>query len=513
MKTKASIGIVGIAVFLVLVGAVSAVDAIAGTTVSVEPATQTVKSGDSFSVDIDVTYVTYMGMDQAVLNFDPSAMQATGIVEGAFLKSAGATLAIALIDNDAGTASFTYALMAPSVGVTGSGTLATINFDSNASAECTFDLTLTDVALADGDGDPIIVDEIINGEVKIDNTTPTVDITSPADGHWFDSEDVVITFHPWDNKDQLLNYSVYVDDEEVKNGTAPNCSVTEVNLGEIDECNHVIRVNVTDDVGFEGSDEITIHVDRTPPTVEIISPDEDEWFDSEPVIVEFHPWDNKADVLNYTIYVDDIEVDNGTAYNCTSTYVDLGILPECDHVINVTVEDYAGKTNSSEVTIHVDLYPPTVDIISPEQGLIYPNLCARLNFTAADPGVCPSGINWTAYSLDGGANVTITEKTIIEITAPCDHTLIVYAKDEVGKENSSAVTFTLWPGDVYDQSGQTGKVNGFDLQRLAWAFLSEPGDNNWNERADLKCDNKIDGFDLQRLAWNFMNDYTQICVY
>ncbi|CAD6491503.1 MAG: Cohesin domain protein [Candidatus Argoarchaeum ethanivorans] len=415
MKTKASIGVVGIAVFLVLVGAVSAVDA---TTVSVEPATQTVKSGDSFSVDINITDVTYMGMDQALLNFDPTAMQATGIVEGDFLKSAGTTSPYTGIDNTAGTAIFCYSLQTQGVGVSGNGTLATINFDTIPEAECTFDLTLTNILLADGNGDPITVDVTVDGEVKLDNTPPTVDITAPEDGHWFDSEDVVISFHPWDNK---------------------------------------------------------------------------------------------ADMLNYSIYDDGVEVANGTAANCSNKEVNLGVLTECDHVINVTVEDYAGKTNSSEVTIHVDLYPPTVDIMSPGQGLIYPNLCARLNFTAADPGVCPSGINWTAYSLDGGANVTITGNTTIEITTPCDHTLIVYAKDEVGKENSSAVTFALWPGDVYEQAGQTGKVNGFDLQRLAWAFMSEPGDPNWNERADLKCDNVVNGFDLQRLAWNFMNDYTVIC--
>jgi len=789
MKTKVSASIIGVLVILCLVFMVSAVDA---TTVKIDPATQTLKPGDAFSVNVTVENVTYMAADQATLNFDPSAMQATVIVEGDFLKSAGTTLGAGMevIDNVNGSVTFFYALMTPGVGVNGSGTLATIYFNTNVSAECTFPLNLTEVALADGDGNPITVYAIYNGEVKLDNTPPIVEIISPQNCSWFDSEDIVVIFHPWDEKAELLNYTVFLDGVEVANGTAVSCNNTTVNLGMLSECDHMIRVNVTDDVGLEGSAEVTIHVDLTPPTVEIISPQNGSWFDSEPfnitfhtwdnkaeflnysvfddgievangtaenctitnvtlnpvelgecnhtirvnvtdyagktnssgvtihvdltpptveilspqnctwfgsedLLVTFHPWDNKADMLDYWVYVDGVEKASGTAANCSNEVVNVGtILSECDHVIMVKVKDYAGKTNSSEVTIHVDLTPPTVEILSPqngtwfdsepvnvtfhpwdnqaellnytvfvddvevangtavgcnnimvnlgilsecdhvirvnvtddvglegsaevtihvdltpptveiispqngtwfdsepvnvtfhpwdnkadmlyywvyvddvekangtaancseevvnvgtilsecdhvitvvvkdhvgkmgfsevtihvdltpptveirspEAGMLYRTACVRLNFTAEDTGVCPSGIDEIYYVLDGGDPVTISGNATISDVGPCDHTVVVYVKDKAGKLNSSEVSFTAHPGDITGD----GKVNILDLQRLAWAFDSQPGSPNWNPDADLTCDDKVNIFDLQRLAWNFGNDYTVMC--
>lgn len=137
-----------LAVSLTLVPA--AVSANPGTVVKVDPASQVVIQGTSFEVDIYVEDVVYMAGGQATVNFDASAMQAIGITEGDFLKSGGSTLGIELIDNAAGTVTVAYVLMWPWVGVDSSGVLATIEFEADASASGTFDLTLTDVLLIDG---------------------------------------------------------------------------------------------------------------------------------------------------------------------------------------------------------------------------------------------------------------------------------------------------------------------------------------------------------------------------
>ncbi|CAD6491511.1 MAG: Right handed beta helix region [Candidatus Argoarchaeum ethanivorans] len=175
-----------------------------------------------------------------------------------------------------------------------------------------------------------------------------------------------------------------------------------------------------------------------------------------------------------------------------------------------TVENYV-YANITEFSIFAPLgnvIPINITITSPE-NTTYASTCVRLNFTVKPEG---TALAWIGYSLDGGPNVTIAGNTTVfdalGVTPPCDHNIVVYASDTHGNmAASNMVYFTMHPGDIKDD----GKVDGFDLQRLAWAFLSEPGDPNWNERADLKCDNKIDGFDLQRLAWNFLNDYTIIC--
>jgi len=186
MKIEAKIMGIGIAVLLFcLFPMVSPIDA---AVVGVEPTSQTIRPGENFVVSITIENIMDMNADQATLNFDPGAMQATGIVEGEFLKSGGTTIPIKIIDNTTGQATFAYALTTGSV--SGSGTLATINFDTNPSAEKgVFNLDLTNIMLANTIGDTIVIDKISNGTVTImgepivtatavATTTPTATITS-----------------------------------------------------------------------------------------------------------------------------------------------------------------------------------------------------------------------------------------------------------------------------------------------------------------------------------------------
>lgn len=55
-----------------------------------------------------------------------------------------------------------------------------------------------------------------------------------------------------------------------------------------------------------------------------------------------------------------------------------------------------------------------------------------------------------------------------------------------------------------DNSGYSwNRVDGYDIIALKLAFGSEPGDTNWNSKADLNKDQLIDGSDLNILAINF----------
>ena len=162
MKTKASIGIIGLAVFLSLLFAVSTVDA---TAVKIDPASQTVLPGESFSVNVIVEDVDLsMRANQVYLWFDPNAMQATGIIEGDFLKSGGHTWGMDRVNNTEGSVKFSYTLV-EKIDVTGSGVIATIKFNTNE--EGTFDLSLTDVTIIDASNAEVPVDAISNGTVTI----------------------------------------------------------------------------------------------------------------------------------------------------------------------------------------------------------------------------------------------------------------------------------------------------------------------------------------------------------
>ncbi len=137
--------------------------------VTVEPSAQTVIAGSSFSVNVTVENITNLGADQATLQFEPQTMQVAQVREGAFLRSAGTTLGAGseIINNATGVLTFSYALLTFGRGVNGSGTLASILFTTNASANATTFVTLSEVLLADAAGAPIHVDEIANATVNI----------------------------------------------------------------------------------------------------------------------------------------------------------------------------------------------------------------------------------------------------------------------------------------------------------------------------------------------------------
>ena len=144
MKIKAGISIIWITVFLILMGAVSAVDA---TVVRVEPASQTVSAGQSFSVNIVVDEITTLTTVGAFLHFDPAAMQATAVTEG-ITSEYPKFFTYEDINNTTGEVVFTYSV---DIGrsVSDSGPLVTIEFTADASANGTFNLNLAEVEFYD----------------------------------------------------------------------------------------------------------------------------------------------------------------------------------------------------------------------------------------------------------------------------------------------------------------------------------------------------------------------------
>jgi predicted nucleic acid-binding Zn finger protein len=287
-----------------------------------------------------------------------------------------------------------------------------------------------------------LISYVVNNGTFVINTPPTVEITSPENDTWFDSEPVNISFHPQDNEDDSVDYKVYVDGEEVANGTAAVCESTTVNLGVLPDCNHLIEVEVTDSGGMTDSAEVMIHVDLTPPTVEILSPENNTWFDSEEITIIFHSWDNKADTLNYTVYIDDNEVENGTVTNCTEKEVNLGILSECNHVIKVKVTDNVGKSGSAEVMIHVDLTPPTVEILSPGNNTWFDSEEITVMFHPWDNKA--DLLNYTVYiddnEVENGIVANCTEKEVNLVIPECTHVIKVEVRDKAGKTGSEEVT-------------------------------------------------------------------------
>ena len=128
-------------------------------------------------------------------------------------------------------------------------------------------------------------------------------------------------------------------------------------------------------------------------------------------------------------------------------------LPDGWHNMTVYAAD-ADYNNGASETVHfsnfaVDTVPLNVTIHS-IQNVTYTNQELSLNFTIDKPGT------WTAYSLDGQANMTISQNTTLTGLTSGTHTLTIYAQDAIGLiEASNTINFGVADTPTEYQDTQT----------------------------------------------------------
>ena len=120
------------------------------------PSINEVTLGDSFTLSIDIFNVTDLYGYDIILNYNISLLTANSIQEGPFLKSAGETYIFAnTTDNEEGYVRFAVSLLGTPTGVSGNGTLFTINFTASLHYTGVVDLLLTYVDLLNHTIQPI----------------------------------------------------------------------------------------------------------------------------------------------------------------------------------------------------------------------------------------------------------------------------------------------------------------------------------------------------------------------
>jgi general secretion pathway protein D len=163
----------------VLCLALPSASASAATILSISPSAASINVGQSFSIslDIDITAPDNLYAYNFDVSYDPALMkvvQQSGadVAEGPFLGTGGPTFFISGVDDLNGSVSFTAATLLGLVsGITGSGTLASINFLSLAAGTGFFNLS--NIQLQSG----MLVLDPTSGE-PIDVLTPDIPLTS-----------------------------------------------------------------------------------------------------------------------------------------------------------------------------------------------------------------------------------------------------------------------------------------------------------------------------------------------
>jgi len=264
---------------------------------------------------------------------------------------------------------------------------------------------------------------------RVDTTPPIITLTSPEETT-YSTPNVFLEFTLTEEA-TWIGYSLDGEDNVTITGDSM--------LTGLSEGSHIIVVFATDSAGNMGASstvQFTIStppVDTTPPTILITSPENTTYEVSE-VSLDFSVNENTS-WIGYSL--------DGQNNITVSENTILSGLFEGPHSVVVFANDTAGNTGASDVvqftvsTSLDDTTPPTILITSPENTTYNTNKIS-LKFTVNEE---PS---LKFYSLDGKANVTVVDSTVLYDLSDGEHHLIMYAEDSTGNTAASEVIiFTI----------------------------------------------------------------------
>ena len=263
-----------------------------------------------------------------------------------------------------------------------------------------------------------------------DTTPPVITITSPeATTYDTDTVDFVFTV---DEEASWIGYSL----DGAENVTFSG----ENTISGLSAESHSVIVYATDLSNNTGaSDQISFTItappaDTTPPVITITSP-EATTYDTDTVDFVFTV-DEEASWIGYSL--DGAENVTFSGENTIS-----GLSAE-SHSVIVYATDLSNNTGASDqisFTITAppaDTTPPTISIISPEQGVVYNTKNVNLELIINEEA------SWIEYSLDNSANVSIFTNTTLIGLSKGVHNITIYASDLAGNVGiSSIISFSV----------------------------------------------------------------------
>jgi len=287
--------------------------------------------------------------------------------------------------------------------------------------------------------------------ITIDDTPPTVTITSPVNGTNTSDTTPEIFFNITDNVFTTLTYRIWVDDtlESIDVTSVTNSTVTAFNLSTLGNGTHVITVEANDSANnIVNSTPLTITVDDTSPTVTITSPvNNTNTSDTTPEIY-FNITDNQSTVLTYRIWVNNtLETVNVTsATNNSIIAVNISALVDGTHVITVEVNDTAGNiVNATALTIIVDTKGPTVTLsVSP--STVDSGKAVTITCSASDDTTTVNSTSLTIAKPGDSSTSTTCGATYTDTSRSGTYTITFSATDIVGNSRSTSVTFSSSSG-------------------------------------------------------------------
>ena len=280
----------------------------------------------------------------------------------------------------------------------------------------------------------------------IDTISPELSIISPADGAYYNTQNIQLTLTASDNI-ELLTADIYIDGNLYKQLDLTGQQTFSYNESvQLSEGQHTVIVIVSDIAGNRASLDISFVIDTTPPQINIVSPVDDAYYASYSILVNLTVTDNVG-LLNVTIFLDDQVLDQAYMTGTSYSYVDTVMLNDGTHKLKVVTVDLAGNSKSKEITFTIDTGTPSIIIRSPQDSVYYNSTSISLNITASDS----TGLDIVEIYLDDeliahcncSGNTSWSYSTVLTDLAEGLHSLKVTAVDVSNNSKDVIIEFVV----------------------------------------------------------------------
>ncbi|NVM19497.1 MAG: hypothetical protein HWN80_17480, partial [Candidatus Lokiarchaeota archaeon] len=368
--------------------------------------------------------------------------------------------------------------------------------------------------------------------VNKDTGNPTVSITSPTGGEYFDATapDYVVEISDSGSPIDTMWYTIDggANIEFTVNGTIDQNNWTALTDGPV-----TILFYANDSAGnINNTSSITLYKDVVIPSLSIDSPANNTYWNIHPNI-QVTATDPNLHSVWYTVGATKILLDSGVSEPFNSSI--WNSLPdECQFTINFYANDSAGNINNTfSITLYKDIVIPSLSIDSPINNT-YWNTIPDIQVTASDTylDLVWYTVGATKILLDSGVSEPFNSSIWNSLPDECQFTINFYANDSAGNINNT-YSFTLYKdvlpprlivnlpiNNTYCDAPPLINITAFDMTSpLNWFnYMVETTQilltNNTEQALDIDIWSSLDQgvFEIYIYAWDSLNNLNDTYV-
>ena len=284
----------------------------------------------------------------------------------------------------------------------------------------------------------------IFGVMELNSAGPDVALNSPTNMSISNSSAVSFNYTATDDFSTSLVCSIFLDGAlNQTNASATSGMSSAFTISGISDGSHAWYVQCTDNAGNTGTSVTSGFTIATyAPSVTLDSPADLSISNSSAVSFSFTAVDNGSPTMDCSLYLDNVlNQANASTLNDTPTAFPSSAIPDGNHSWYVQCMNDVNNTGESVTrNFIVDTSAPALTVQNPVGGSFYSSANISLDYSVSDPDLQSC---W--YTINAGAtNTTLPGCPNTSFIASAgNNTIIVYANDSAGNQNSSTVAFTV----------------------------------------------------------------------